>query len=587
MDPIFFLPRPFYKAGDDLRRFLYLFHSYCRLTKLSDEGKKPFFLASIQEMFLLRLSHLPVAEMSLEDLIYQFELIVDYPEALYRMRKSFFNRRQLQDESACDFVKTINTLGQQDDSNADKEYSHAYISDAKLNEAEESLFNSQQSKDLLVGRDPRKVNVDTRHTRFTLSTNTCWSSRIFRDSPSKQTKRKPGLTANSESSFSPFNLTQTGCSSLEISFCGQEMNTNLKPGSVSQTHDGNRFFCKLCDKIYKRKDYYRVHYRNKHAGNQLGIENAFVKTDGDQAPEPTSRSTENPEASDERNKISRNDLIEMERKMGKCKRCHSELGFMDDENYSQYEKTHQCERNLPALTASLLACFALLTFNSFFSHKNIHLTLKPKRNCRQPSPSRAQYYTKQIPRDEGINVEHACTNTNPEVPRPQKLRSEIVVVDGDTIPEDFPEDYRDNDKRSKSECRSDSYCGPQNIRDRTEFDRFLIDIQRKNIRQWSDRLKSESAWVVEFVCNVEFYINPLWYIPIGVPIALLEFIISNKGSCYLHLGRHGSFRDNLCFLRHVALYRQKLRGIAKRRIDINPSKVKLQTQDEHQRLPTG
>ncbi|CAK8679894.1 unnamed protein product [Clavelina lepadiformis] len=111
MDPIFFLPRPFYKAGDDLRRFLYLFHSYCRLTKLSDEAKKPFFLASIQEMFLQRLSYLPVAEMSLEDVVYQFELIVDYPEALYRMRKSFFNRRQLRDESACDYVKKVNTLG--------------------------------------------------------------------------------------------------------------------------------------------------------------------------------------------------------------------------------------------------------------------------------------------------------------------------------------------------------------------------------------------------------------------------------------------------------------------------------------------
>ncbi|CAK8696205.1 unnamed protein product [Clavelina lepadiformis] len=111
MDPIFFLPRPFYKAVDDLRRFLYLFYSYCRLNKLSDGAKKPFFLASIQEMFLLRLSHLPVPEMFLEDVVYQFELIVDYPEALYRMQKSFFNRRQLQDESACDYVKTVNTLG--------------------------------------------------------------------------------------------------------------------------------------------------------------------------------------------------------------------------------------------------------------------------------------------------------------------------------------------------------------------------------------------------------------------------------------------------------------------------------------------
>ncbi|CAK8685760.1 unnamed protein product [Clavelina lepadiformis] len=72
--------------------------------------------------------------------------------------------------------------------------------------------------------------------------------------------------------------------------------------------------------------------------------------------------------------------------------------------------------------------------------------------------------------------------------------------------------------------------GPETIRDRTEFDQFLIDIQRKNIRQWSDRLKSESAWVVESICNVEFYINPLRYIPIGIPEALPEFIISNKRS---------------------------------------------------------
>ncbi|CAK8685694.1 unnamed protein product [Clavelina lepadiformis] len=115
---------------------------------------------------------------------------------------------------------------------------------------------------------------------------------------------------------------------------------------------------------------------------------------------------------------------------------------------------------------------------------------------------------------------------------------------------------------------------PETIRDRTEFDQFLVDIQRKNIRQWSDRLKSESAWVVESVCNVEFYINPFRYVPIGTPEALPEFIISSKGLCSLNLGRHGPFRDNLYFLRCVALQRQKLRGITKKRIDVNPSKVK-------------
>ena len=119
------------------------------------------------------------------------------------------------------------------------------------------------------------------------------------------------------------------------------------------------------------------------------------------------------------------------------------------------------------------------------------------------------------------------------------------------------------------------YLGPETIRDRTEFDQFLIDIQRKNIRQWSDRLKSESAWVVESVCNVEFYINPLRYIPIGIPEALPEFIISNKGLYSLYLGRNEPFRDNLCFLRCVALHRQKLRGITKKRMDVKPSKVKL------------
>ncbi|CAK8672221.1 unnamed protein product [Clavelina lepadiformis] len=133
------------------------------------------------------------------------------------------------------------------------------------------------------------------------------------------------------------------------------------------------------------------------------------------------------------------------------------------------------------------------------------------------------------------------------VPRPQIPRPRTIVVDGDTIPEDIPEDYRDIYQSNWRAIRTHFHIGntvqerytfripdqsmidqgPETICDRTEFDQFLIDIQRKNIRQWSDRLKSESAWVVESICNVEFYINPLRYIPIDIPEALPEFIISN------------------------------------------------------------
>ncbi|XP_076815041.1 uncharacterized protein LOC143461131 isoform X2 [Clavelina lepadiformis] len=327
-----------------------------------------------------------------------------------------------------------------------------------------------------------------------------------------------------------------------------------------------------------------------------------------------------------RDEISCDDLIEIQRKIGNCKRCHSELGFMDEENYSQNENTHECE-----------------------SIKKIKLQQKHIRRNRKRCEFCARTFTNL--RD---LKKHMRRSHRPRVvPRPQIPRARTIVVDGDTIPEDIPEDYRhifqsnwrairthfhigntvqerytfripdqsmiDQGLESlwpyfrenmfqrqrqafkirvafgfilRREGNEDEspvlyryfhpddhsnylYLGPETMRDRTEFDQFLIDIQRKNIRKWSDRLKSESAWVVESVCNVEFYINPLRYIPIGIPEALPEFIISNKGLCSLYLGRHGPFRDNLCFLRCVALHQQKLQGITKKRMDVDPSKVKL------------
>ena len=63
---------------------------------------------------------------------------------------------------------------QQDDSNADKEYNHADISDAKLNEVDESLPTSilnNQGTDLSEGADDKSMSTpvtDEVHTSFTL-----------------------------------------------------------------------------------------------------------------------------------------------------------------------------------------------------------------------------------------------------------------------------------------------------------------------------------------------------------------------------------------------------------------------------------
>ncbi|CAK8684620.1 unnamed protein product [Clavelina lepadiformis] len=138
---------------------------------------------------------------------------------------------------------------------------------------------------------------------------------------------------------------------------------------------------------------------------EINILSSVYSSDDEPAPEPTSRSSQNPEASDERDEISFDDLIEMERKIGKCERWHSELGFMDEENYLQNENTHKC--------------------------KSLRDLKKHMRRSHQPR----------------------------EVPRPQIPRSEIVVVDGDTIPEDIPEDYKDIYQRNWQALRTHFHIG--------------------------------------------------------------------------------------------------------------------------------
>ncbi|CAK8698163.1 unnamed protein product [Clavelina lepadiformis] len=111
MDPRLFLPRPFYRRGDDLERFIYLLKSYCRLTNFPEEEKKAFLLASIEETLLLELDDTAVRKGDFNDLVYLIELAVDRQSAVFRMRRSFFRTCQLDHESACDFVSKVKTLG--------------------------------------------------------------------------------------------------------------------------------------------------------------------------------------------------------------------------------------------------------------------------------------------------------------------------------------------------------------------------------------------------------------------------------------------------------------------------------------------
>ncbi|XP_076805028.1 uncharacterized protein LOC143448942 [Clavelina lepadiformis] len=150
----------------------------------------------------------------------------------------------------------------------------------------------------------------------------------------------------------------------QCNVCNKQFTTFRKLARHRKTHEGIRFLCKLCDSTYTRKDYYQVHYRKKHAGNQLGIEDAFAKIDSTRPPEQatTRRSqsnatdregsdekenkTEQEDAShislgsDERNEISEEDVVELERKIGKYNQCQNQLGFIENENYSQ--KKHTC-----------------------------------------------------------------------------------------------------------------------------------------------------------------------------------------------------------------------------------------------------
>ncbi|XP_076800284.1 uncharacterized protein LOC143445226 isoform X2 [Clavelina lepadiformis] len=106
-----------------------------------------------------------------------------------------------------------------------------------------------------------------------------------------------------------------------------------------------RFLCELCDSSFSGKDSYQLYYRKKYTGNQLRIEDAFVKNDSTPPSEQatTRRSQSNAtdrEGSNERNEIYEADVVELERKIGNCKQCQHESDFIKNENYSQ--KKHIC-----------------------------------------------------------------------------------------------------------------------------------------------------------------------------------------------------------------------------------------------------
>ncbi|CAK8693892.1 unnamed protein product [Clavelina lepadiformis] len=131
----------------------------------------------------------------------------------------------------------------------------------------------------------------------------------------------------------------------QCNVCNKQFTTFCKLAKHKKTHKSLQFLCKLCDKIYTRKDHYQRHYRYKHAWNQLRIEDAFVKSDSTPPPEQvtTRRSQSNAtdrKGSDERNEISEENVVELERKIGNCKQCQHESAFIKNENYSQ--KKHIC-----------------------------------------------------------------------------------------------------------------------------------------------------------------------------------------------------------------------------------------------------
>jgi hypothetical protein len=65
----------------------------------------------------------------------------------------------------------------------------------------------------------------------------------------------------------------------------------------------------------------------------------------------------------------------------------------------------------------------------------------------------------------------------------------------------------------------------------------------------------DTKWVEHLLTNVTFYVNKLFYHPIGTRVVLPDHILKNNAVVGLVTGSNGPYTDNICFCRCLAVQR--------------------------------
>jgi hypothetical protein len=95
---------------------------------------------------------------------------------------------------------------------------------------------------------------------------------------------------------------------------------------------------------------------------------------------------------------------------------------------------------------------------------------------------------------------------------------------------------------------------PHLFRTEEDLDKFLADLSRQDILEFTRQPRPDTKWVVHLLTNVTFYVNKLFDHPISARVVLPDHILKNKTVVALVDGSHGPYTYNLCFFICLAVH---------------------------------